>query len=176
MNESVERRSFVKQSAVLAAAASAFPSGVQGQSEESEKVRVALVGCGGRGTGAAAQALAADDRAELFAMADINGEQLEKSREVLQKNAPSPDQVKVDPEHRFVGLDAYRRVMDLKEIDVVLLTTPPGFRPFHFEAAVEAGKHVFMEKPVATDAAGVRRVIEAAKISKDKDLKVGVGF
>jgi predicted dehydrogenase len=174
--DSVERRQFVKQSAVLAAAASAFPSGAHTQSEESEKIRVALIGCGGRGTGAAAQALTADDRAELFAMADIDSEQLEKSREVLEKNAPSPEQVQVDPERRFVGLDAFQKVMNTREIDVVILTTPPGFRPFHFEAAVNAGKHVFMEKPVATDAAGVRRVIENAKISKEKGLKVGVGF
>lgn len=174
--DSLERRQFVKQSAVLAAVASAFPSGVQSQSEASEKIRIALIGCGGRGTGAAAQALAADDRTELFAMADIDQEQLDRSRETLEKNAPSPDQVQVSPERQFVGLDAFRRVMDMKEIDVVILTTPPGFRPFHFEAAVNAGKHVFMEKPVAVDAPGIRKVLAAAKRSREMGLKVGVGF
>ncbi|MDF1658458.1 MAG: Gfo/Idh/MocA family oxidoreductase [Verrucomicrobiales bacterium] len=177
MNDSsLERRQFVKRSAILAAAASAFPSGAQSQSEESEKIKVALIGCGGRGTGAAAQALAADDQTELFAMADISREQLDLSRETLKKNAPSPDQVTVSPENEFVGLEAYQRVMDLGDIDVVILTTPPGFRPFHFEAAVQAGKHVFMEKPVAVDAAGIRRVLESAKQAKAKDLKVGVGL
>lgn len=175
-NSPIQRRRFVKQSAVLAAAASAFPAGVQGQSAESEKIKVALIGCGGRGTGAAAQALAADDQTELFAMADISREQLDLSRETLKKNAPSPEQVTVSPENEYVGLEAYERVMDLGDVDVVILTTPPGFRPFHFEAAVKAGKHVFMEKPVAVDAAGIRRVLEAAKQAKAKGLKVGVGL
>jgi len=148
---------------------------VQGQSAESEKIKVALIGCGGRGTGAAAQALAADDQTELFAMADISREQLDLSRETLKKNA-KPEQVTVSPENEFVGLEAYQRVMDLGDVDVVILTTPPGFRPFHFEAAVRAGKHVFMEKPVAVDAVGIRRVLEAAKQAKAKGLKVGVGL
>lgn len=172
----VPRRTFAKRSAALAAAASAFPAGVHSQDEESEKLRIALVGCGGRGTGAAAQALAADDKAVLWALADIDRGQLDRSRETLVKNAPSPEQVAVEPEREFLGLDAYRRVMDLDDVDVVILTTPPGFRPFHFEEAVRAGKHVFMEKPVATDAPGVRRVLEAAKQAKEKGLKVGVGF
>ncbi|MDF1824333.1 MAG: Gfo/Idh/MocA family oxidoreductase [Verrucomicrobiales bacterium] len=172
----VQRRQFVKQSAALAAAASTFPSGVHAQSADSETIKLALVGCGGRGTGAAAQALAADDRVELVAMADIAQEQIDLSRETLEKNAPSPGQVKVSPEHQFVGLNAYQRIMDLDEVDVVILTTPPGFRPFQFEAAVAAGKHVFMEKPVAVDAAGVRKVLEVAKRSKAQGLKVGVGL
>ena len=175
-DSSLERRQFVKQSAILAAAASAFPSGAHSQSEESEKIKVALIGCGGRGTGAAAQALAADDQTELFAMADISREQIDLSRETLKKNAPSPEQVTVLPENEFVGLGAYQRVMDLDDIDVVILTTPPGFRPFHFEAAVQAGKHVFMEKPVAVDVPGARRVLESAKQAKAKNLKVGVGL
>ncbi|MEX2580657.1 MAG: Gfo/Idh/MocA family oxidoreductase [Verrucomicrobiales bacterium] len=172
----VPRRAFVKNSSLLAAAASAFPAGVHAENSESNKLGVALIGCGGRGTGAAAQALEADDRAELRAMADIDEEQLERSRETLEKNVTDPGQVKVDPEHRFLGLEAYRRVMDLPEIDVVILTTPPGFRPYHFEAAVNAGKHVFMEKPVAVDSPGVRKVLDAARAAKAKNLKVGVGF
>lgn len=174
--EAIERRQFVKHSTVLAATVSAFPGGVHSQNEDSEKLKVALIGCGGRGTGAAAQALAADDQAVLWSMADIDREQLDRSRETLRKNAPDPKQVDVAPEREFVGLEAYRRVVDDAEVDVVILTTPPGFRPYHFEAAVAAGKHVFMEKPVAVDSAGVRRVLEAAKLSKEKGLKVGVGF
>lgn len=178
MNSPLKRREFVKTSSSAAAAAaiaSAFPRGVHAQSSDGDKLGIALVGCGGRGTGAASQALAADDRAELRAMADIYGDQIEKSREVLEKNS-APGQVAVPPERQFVGLDAFQKVIDSSDIDVVLLTTPPGFRPFHFEAAVAAGKHVFMEKPVATDAPGVRKVLEAAKVAKAKDLKVGVGF
>lgn len=172
----IQRRTFVKNSTLLAAAASAFPAGVQSQSEGSEKVRVALIGCGGRGTGAAAQALSADDQAEIWAMADIDQRQIDISRETLEKNVPDAKQVKVAPERQFTGLNAYEQVMAMNDVDVVILTTPPGFRPFHFEAAVNAGKHVFMEKPVAVDAAGVRKVLEAAKAAKAKDLKVGVGF
>lgn len=170
------RRSFVKNSTVLAAAAAAFPAGVQSQNKDTEKVRVALIGCGGRGTGAAAQALSADDKAEIWAMADIDQKQIDISRETLEKNAPDPKQVKVSRERQFTGLEGYRQVMAMDDVDVVILTTPPGFRPFHFEAAVTAGKHVFMEKPVAVDSAGVRKVLEAAKVAKAKNLKVGVGF
>lgn len=172
--DQLPRRTFVKNSTLLAAAASTFPAGVHAANDD--KVRIALIGCGGRGTGACAQALTADDRTELFAMGDIDRDQLDRSREVLEKNAPDPEQVQVDPERQFIGLDAYQRIMDMPEIDVVILTTPPGFRPYHFEAAVAAGKHAFIEKPVATDPVGVRKVIEAAKQAKAKDLKVGVGF
>ncbi|MEM7600805.1 MAG: Gfo/Idh/MocA family oxidoreductase [Verrucomicrobiota bacterium] len=173
---SIKRRRFVQHSAVLAAAVSAFPDGVQGQDEEIETLKVALVGCGGRGTGAAAQALMADDQAKLVALADISRSQIDLSRETLKKNVRSPEQVSISPENEFVGLEAFQRVMDMPEVDVVILTTPPGFRPFHFEAAVQAGKHVFMEKPVAVDAPGVRRVLETAKMAKAKGLKVGVGL
>lgn len=175
-DSNIQRRTFVKNSTLLAATASAFPTGVQSQDEGSEKVRVALIGCGGRGTGAAAQALSADDRAEIWAMADIDQRQIDISRETLQKNVPNAKQVKVDSERQFTGLYAYQQIMAMNDVDVVILTSPPGFRPFHFEAAVNAGKHVFMEKPVAVDAAGVRRVLEAAKAAKANDLKVGVGF
>ncbi len=164
------------QGSAAVAAASAFPSGIHAQTDGGDKLKVALIGCGGRGTGAAAQALNADDRAEMWAMGDIDLEQINISREVLKKNVSDPAQVNVEPERQFVGLDAFQKVMDIAEVDVVILTTPPGFRSFHFEAAVKAGKHIFMEKPVATDAAGIRRVLAAAKVAKEKDLKVGVGF
>lgn len=171
----IQRRKFIRNSAVVAAA-SAFPAGVHAQSENGDKIKVALIGCGGRGTGAASQALAADDRAELWAMGDIDAAQINISRETLQKNAGDPAQVNVQPDRQFIGLDAFQKVMDLDDVDVVILTTPPGFRPFHFEAAVKAGKHIFMEKPVATDAAGIRKILENAKLAKDKNLKVGVGL
>ncbi|MEM9282160.1 MAG: Gfo/Idh/MocA family oxidoreductase [Verrucomicrobiota bacterium] len=169
-----KRRSFVKKASLLAATASAFPNGIH--ASEDDQIRVALIGCGGRGTGAAAQALLADDRTQLWAMADIDEGQLEISLETLVKNVANPDQVQVTRERQFLGLDAYRQIMELGEVDVVILTTPPGFRPFHFETAVASGKHVFMEKPVAVDAPGVRRVLDAARQAKTKNLKVGVGL
>lgn len=171
------RRTFLEKGAATAAlAATAFPKGVHGQTEGSDDLRIALVGCGGRGTGAAAQALAADDRTTLWALADVDADGLERSRQTLEKNVPRSGAVDVPADRRFVGLEAYRQVMDRDDIDVVILTTPPGFRPFHFEAAVAAGKHVFMEKPVAVDAPGVRKVLEAARVAKAKNLKVGVGL
>ncbi len=178
------RREFVQSGSVLAtsaAVAAAFPSGVHSQDESSEELQIALVGCGGRGTGAAAQALAAGDKHKLTAMADIDAEALQRSREILDKGsrADSDDdtsKVDVPAERQFIGLDAYRKVMELDDVDVVILTTPPGFRPFQFEAAIQSGKHVFMEKPVAVDAPGVRKVLEFGKLADDKGLKVGVGL
>ena len=113
------RRSFMKNSTVLAAAAAAFPAGVQSQNTDTEKVRVALIGCGGRGTGAAAQALSADDKTEMWAMADIDQKQIDISRETLEKNAPDPKQVKVSRERQFTGLEGYRQVMAMDDVDVV---------------------------------------------------------
>ncbi len=176
------RRTFLAGS-TAALAASAFPAGVHAQGNE--ELKIALIGCGGRGTGAASQALQADDQVKLWAMADIDEGQLERSRETLEKGGAisrSPegmthaDKMNIPPERRFIGLDAYRRVMEMGDIDLVILTTPPGFRPIHFEAAVRAGKHVFMEKPVAVDGPGIRQVLAAAKEAKAKNLKVGVGL
>lgn len=165
------RRNFLKGSSAAAVAAASFPSGVHAQGNE--ELKIALIGCGGRGTGAANQALRADDRAKLWAMADIDRTSLERSRETLAKQGRA---VEVAQDRRLTGLDAYQTVMAMDEVDVVILTTPPGFRPQHFLAAVEAGKHVFMEKPVAVDAHGVRQVLEGARIAKEKNLKVGVGL
>ncbi|MDF1755302.1 MAG: Gfo/Idh/MocA family oxidoreductase [Verrucomicrobiales bacterium] len=171
----IKRRKFIHGTAVTAAAAATFPDGVHSQESDSDKIRIALIGCGGRGTGATAQALEADDRAELWAMGDIDAKAIARSRETLEKNVKG-DKVNLAPEREFVGLDAIEKIAAIPEIDVVILTTPPGFRPFHFEAAVRGGKHVFMEKPVAVDAPGVRRVLESAAEAKAKNLKVGVGL
>lgn len=148
-------------------------------------IKVALVGCGARGTGAAAQALSTPFPVKLWAMADAFSDRLEGSLKELQNGAAGSynlakgsgfgDAIDVPVERRFVGLDAYRNAID-SGVDVVIITGPPGFRPQHFEYAVNAGKHVFMEKPVATDPAGVRRVLAAAEVSKQKNLKVGVGL
>jgi myo-inositol 2-dehydrogenase / D-chiro-inositol 1-dehydrogenase len=136
-------------------------------------LKVGLVGCGGRGTGAAMQALKADPDAVLTAMADIFPDHLEESYQSLVKAFPG--KVRVTKGSRFVGFDAYRKVIE-SDVDVVLLATPPAFRPDHLSRAVGAGKHVFCEKPVAVDAPGVRKVLAAAKQAKQKNLALLSGF
>src|SRR5690606_4774916 len=127
------------------------------------------VGCGGRGTGAAVQALKADPKAILTCMADIFPDYLEESYNALYKT--NPNQVQVADEQKFIGFDAYQKVLDAG-VDVVLLATPPAFRPGHFKAAIDAGKHTFCEKPVAVDAPGVRSVLETARKAQEKGLSV----
>jgi predicted dehydrogenase len=136
-----------------------------------DTIKLALVGCGGRGTGAADQALATGN-VKLVAMADAFEGRLETSLDILQKKHPE----KVDPKTmaRYIGLDAYKKA--IADADIVILATPPGFRPMQFEEAVAQGKNAFMEKPVATDPNGIRRVLAANEEAKKKNLKVGVGF
>ena len=169
------RREFLKVSAAVgtALAAPSILSGNLFAKENSDTLRVGLIGCGGRGSGAADQALNADKNVVLTAMGDAFDEQLQKSLQSLK--ARQPDKVKVTPDKCFVGLDAYQKVIN-SGVDVVLLATPPGFRPVHLKAAIDAGKHVFCEKPVATDAPGVRSVFESAKAAKEKDLSIVCGF
>ncbi|MCU0783179.1 MAG: Gfo/Idh/MocA family oxidoreductase [Verrucomicrobia bacterium] len=174
------RRDFIKTSAVLgtALAAPAILSGDVFAKENSETLRVGLIGCGGRGTGAASQALTADQNVVLTALGDAFPEKIQSSLTALQKEAADKgyaDRIKVTPEKCFAGLDAYQKVI-ASGVDVVLLATPPGFRPGHLKAAVEAGKHVFCEKPMATDAPGVRSVLESTKVAKEKKLALVAGF
>lgn len=138
----------------------------------SETLKIGLIGCGNRGGGAAFQALRADRNTRLVAMGDVFPDQLEACLSKLRDRAGN--QVSVARDRRFVGLDAARQVCELS--DVVILATPPGFRPDHFAAAIEDGCHVFMEKPLAVDGPGVRRVLELARKADQKNLKVGVGF
>jgi predicted dehydrogenase len=158
------------EKASLAAAAMAAPAVV---AQTPQTLKVGLIGCGGRGSGAASQALKADPNVVLTAMGDAFEDQLQKSLQNLQKSCG--DKVKVTPETCFVGLDAYQKVID-SGVDVVLLATPPGFRPVHLKAAVDAGKHIFCEKPVATDSPGVRSVLESVKKAKEKNLALVAGF
>uniref|UniRef100_A0A7C2K232 Gfo/Idh/MocA family oxidoreductase n=1 Tax=Schlesneria paludicola TaxID=360056 RepID=A0A7C2K232_9PLAN len=139
-----------------------------------DTLKVGLVGCGGRGTGAANQALHADPNAKLVAVADVFRNQVDYSIENLKTTAEIADRVQVDEDHKFVGLDAYKSLIDA--CDVVLLASPPGFRPWHFAYAVEKGKHIFTEKPMATDAPGIRWVMESVKLAKEKKLGVLAGF
>lgn len=136
-------------------------------------LKVGLIGCGGRGTGAASQALSAGPDIVITAMGDAFSDRLEEAYKALLE--VDPKKVKVDKAQKFVGFDAYKKVIE-SGVDVVILATPPAFRPEHLMAAVEAGKHVFCEKPVAVDAPGVRKVLEAAKIAKEKKLSLVSGF
>jgi len=171
------RRDFVKKSALFTGGAMLLPnmqlSGMANVLND-KKLKIALVGCGGRGTGAAVQALKADENVQLVAMADAFEDRLESSLVNISKEMGETKKVKVKKKHRFVGFDGAEKAMDLA--DVVILATPPGFRPQHFEYAINNGKHVFMEKPVATDVPGVRKVLAAAKTAKEKNLNVVVGL
>ena len=150
--------------AVVATAILPQVSYAQGNAGSSE-IKVALIGCGGRGSGAANQTLAVKGT-RLVAMADAFEDRLEGAFDQLKKRYK--DRVDVPKARKFVGFDAYKAAIDAA--DVVILATPPGFRPGHFEYAVAQGKHVFMEKPVAVDAEGVRKVIAAAKEADKKKL------
>ncbi len=145
-----------------------------GRARGDEELGVALIGCGGRGTGAAGQALSTAGSVKLLAMADAFSDRLEGSLKTLQSNYA--ERVDVPEDRRFTGFDAYKRAIETPGVDVVILATPPGFRPMHVEHAVQNDKHVFMEKPVAVDGAGIRQVLAAAELAKSKGLKVGVGL
>jgi len=177
--ESANRRDFLKTSALAGAgAALVVPAGFSSSlfASGDDTVKVGLVGCGGRGTGAAGQALSTNGNVKLTAVGDAFPENARGVVDAVKNGLGSKgDRVQVKPENIFDGLDAYQKVID-SGVDLVILATPPGFRPIHFEYAVKAGKHVFMEKPVAVDAPGVRQVIEANKLAKQKKLKVGVGL
>jgi predicted dehydrogenase len=141
----------------------------------SDVLRIGLIGCGGRGTGAASEALAADKNVKLTAMGDAFKDRLDSSLAELRKIQSISAKIDVSPERCFVGFDAYKNVI-ASGVDVVLLTAPPHFRPLHLRAAVEAGKHIFAEKPVAVDAPGVRAVLTICEEAKKKNLSVVSGL
>ena len=176
-----KRRDFVKQGSMLAGAIAAAPliSNANFFSGSDDVIKVAVIGCGGRGTGAAVQALMSKQNVKIVAMADAFRDRLDEcyknvSGELATAGAGTKGTLDVPEERKFVGFDGYLKAIPLA--DVVILATPPGFRPIHFEEAVKQGKHIFMEKPVATDPAGVQRVLAAAKIAKQKKLNVVVGL
>lgn len=138
-----------------------------------ETLKIGIIGCGGRGTGAATQACLADKNVYLTAMADVFEDRMETAYKAFMDEAP--DKIKVADDHKFIGFDAYKKLL-ATDVDVVILATPPNFRPMHLEAAIAAGKHCFFEKPVAVDAPGIRRVIETAKKAKEKKLGFMSGF
>ena len=174
----ITRRTFTKSLSAMGAAAMLGPRGLFAAG--SDTIRVGLIGCGGRGTGAGIIDCAESSKGvQLVAMGDLFQDHLDAAPARIKKNLakrklPVDEIYKVTPEHMFVGFDAYQKVID-SGVDMVILTTPPVFRPLHFRAAVEAGKHVFIEKPIAVDPVGVRSVLETAELAKKKGLTVVAG-
>lgn len=178
-----QRREFVKTAGLASGAILAAPlmSNANFYSGASDAIKVALIGCGGRGTGAAVQALRSKQNVKLVAMADAFRDRIDSAYKAitgdLSEAGISGDITKmidVPEERKFVGFDAYKQAIAMA--DVVILTTPPGFRPIHFEEAVNQNKHIFMEKPVATDPEGIKKVLAAAAVAKSKKLNVVVGL
>ncbi len=164
------RRDFIKTSAA-ATATVMLPSGVFAQG--SDTIKVGLIGCGGRGTDAIRNAFEADKGITLWAMGDVFKDHLDGSVKAIN-DLKKPDQFKVSNDRMFVGFDAFEKVI-ASGVDVIILTTPPAFRPMHLKAAIDAGKHVFMEKPVAVDATGIRSVFESSDKAKAKGLAIVAG-
>ena len=174
--KNIKRRFFIKSSSLVAGGLvlPSFNINRMANSSNNKKLKVSVVGCGGRGTGAAVQALRADDNVELVAMADAFKDRLENSLTAIKQEMDGEKTIDVKEKNQFTGFNGYKKAIDLA--DVVILATPPGFRPIHFKYAIDNDKHVFMEKPVATDAHGVRQVLETAKVANQKKLNVVVGL
>lgn len=170
------RRDFLKGSTAAAAGLS-LAGGLSiartAHAAGSDVIKVALIGAGGRGTGAVGQQMSADQNVKLVAVADAFENRATGAADRLKKQRP--DQVDVPPDRVFSGLDAYKRALDT-EAELVALAGPPGFRPRHFKAAIEAGNHVFMEKPCCVDGTGFKILMEASTLADQKGLLVGVGL
>jgi len=178
--QGITRRDFLATGAAAATAISGFPFVKSARAQNVKPLKIGVIGCGGRGTGAAANALTADPNIHLVAMADLVPDQIEKSLNTLRTKDKDlqgelQKNIKVEKDHIFTGPDCHEKLLQT-DVDYVILTTPPGFRPRNVEAAVRAGKHMFAEKPVATDPAGVRRILKAAEQAKEKGLSIVVGL
>ena len=165
------RREFLQTSAAVAAAATQFGLAPKAHAAGSDFIKVGLVGCGGRGTGAAEQSITASNGIKLYAMGDLFGDHLAGCKNRLSKFG---DKIDVSDDRSFVGFDAFEKVI-ASGVDLVILATPPGFRPAHIKATIAAGKHLFCEKPVAVDGPGIRTVLAAAEEAKAKNLCVVAG-
>jgi myo-inositol 2-dehydrogenase / D-chiro-inositol 1-dehydrogenase len=172
---STTRRDFLTASATGAAAFALAGLTPAVHAAGSDTLKVALIGCGGRGTGAATQALHADPNLKLTAVGDAFPDRIETCLKQLKSDGDIADKIDVQPDRRFTGFDAYKQVL-ASGVDVVLLATPPHFRPIHLKAAVDAGKHIFCEKPVAVDAPGAHAVFEACREAKKKNLALVSGL
>ena len=177
------RRQFLKTTSLLAAASGASAS-VLGHAATAnlegahpgggDLLKVGIVGCGGRGSGAILNALQADKNVKLTAIADAFADRIDLCLTDLQSKPETEGKVDVPKERQFVGFNAYQELID-SDVDVVILATPPHFRPLHLKAAIDAGKHVFCEKPVAVDAPGIRSVMETSRLAKEKGLSLSLG-
>ncbi len=185
----VTRREFVKTSAAIAAGgvalgAIAAPASPRRGFAADDQIKVALIGCGGRGCGAALDAIGADKHAIIWSACDVFPDRLERGVTNIRRELESRvgdgenkallDQFQVPPERQHAGFDGY--LSAIKDCDVVILATPPQFRPAHLKACIDAGKHVFCEKPVAVDGPGVRSVLETVRKAKEKNLTLVSGF
>lgn len=180
-NAPVTRRTFVKTSAASAATLAGLTSAVGSKvhAAGSDKLRVGLLGCGGRGAGAAVNILRAAENIEIYALADLFGDKLQRARKLIEAEAgkggmPAGASVQIEPERMFSGFAGYKQLM-ATDVDVVLLCCPPGFRARHLAAAVEGGKHVFMEKPGGVDPVGVRSMIASSELAAKKELSIVAG-
>jgi predicted dehydrogenase len=170
--ERVSRRGLMKQAAGAASLAAVSTFSPRAFAAGSDTIRVGLIGCGGRGTHDAGKCLIAADGVELTALGDMFQDRLDTCRATLIQQIP--DKVRVTDDKCFVGWDAYKKVL-ATDVHLVILTQPPHFRPPHLKAAIAAGKHVFMEKPVAVDPVGVRSVIQSSDLADQKGLKILAG-
>ena len=168
----VTRRDFIKASAAVSLAAM-VPGAARAFAAGSDKIQVGLIGCGGRGTGAAINCVESAEGVEIVAMGDLFKDQLDKSLARLKENVPA-ENLKVTRRTSFVGWDAYKKVINSK-VNYIIMAPPPQFRPLHLKAAIEAGKHVFMEKPVAVDPVGVRAIIATSELAGKKGLAIVAG-
>ncbi|MEX1055282.1 MAG: Gfo/Idh/MocA family oxidoreductase [Rhodothermales bacterium] len=168
----VSRRDFIKTSAAAAGATILMPAGNFAYAAGSDLLRVGVVGCGGRGTGAAVDAVSAAEGVEIYAMGDLFEDRLDESRDQLKEHIG--DRFNVADERTFTGFDNYKQVID-SGIDYVILATPPGFRPAHLQYAVEAGKHVFMEKPSQVDVAGYHSIVQTGELADRNGVSIVAG-
>ncbi|MEO1614768.1 MAG: Gfo/Idh/MocA family oxidoreductase [Planctomycetota bacterium] len=175
MDNQPSRRSFLKASTATAATGALLSSTVArtAHAQGSDEIKFGLIGCGGRGKGASQNIFNTKGNTKLVAVADAFDGKASEALNLLSRR--NKGKVDVPNERKFVGLDAYKRLLET-DCDLVIIATPPGFKPQQFEAAVNAGKHIFMEKPVASDAPGVRRVLASVEESKKKNLMVGIGL
>ncbi|MCL5097412.1 MAG: Gfo/Idh/MocA family oxidoreductase [Candidatus Omnitrophica bacterium] len=186
----VTRRQFVKRSSIAVAGALVAPHVITTHAAPDDPIRIGLIGCGGRGMGAVGNALGAGPNVKLVALADLFPEKLQKAREQFEKEgaegnagwAPGtvskeakPTSIKLADDHCFSGFDAYKKLLEIPEINYVIMATPPHFRPIHLRATIEAGKNAFIEKPVAVDPTGVRSIMESGELAKKKNLGIVAG-
>jgi len=173
-NTSCSRREFFKTSAASAASAAVLLAGTsRAFAAGDDTIRIGLIGCGGRGRGAAENALNAAENVEIVALADVFPERLKDARNHFKNKRG--DACKVTDDTAFLGFDAFQKLINLQQVNYVILATPPHFRPQHLAAAVNAGKNVFTEKPVAVDPVGIRTFIKAGELAKQKGLAIVAG-